>query len=111
MHHTAESMYTLTTDIDQRSQNLCYLYPSMGLQIWQDFPVSKVTDSSGTYVLQSERENKRVKRLTTCKDRGRILFTLCLFPHVVSKNTNTPIGTPWLHLAGRYRSYGISSIS
>ena len=71
------SFVPLVTDIDQRSQNLRHLYPSMGLKLG----VVRISrdqnnhDSSSAYALRSERENKHEWNAVMCT---KIMDAFCL---------------------------------
>ena len=94
-------IYTLswehTTDIYQRSQNLCHIYTSMGLNRLRVFSHQNNHGSSGVYVTGSNAvwawRWTRIKHSMACKDRGRICFAL-IFACSVGKNLKIPKLSP-----------------
>ena len=82
------------TDTDQRSQNLCHLYPSMELQLGEfGFKITMIRQLRMYCGLRVKVNT--CEMCTACEDHGRISFAF-VSAWLVARNLNTP---NWSYIA------------
>ena len=100
----------LSTDVDQRSQDLRHLYPGMGLQLgvfWFSLTSKLVIRQICMYCDLSMKIN------TTRREKIVDAFCLCLFPRVCRPKPQylqLELHDWWRHYMGRCRSSEISGL-